>query len=143
MVENGGWEESKKNPEVRRFLQVLGTEAVRDHLGEQSWVQALQNQLVKDGQMDDFLGFGGIELSKDARVVITDVRFPNEADWVARYGMILKVVRPNYDNGMDLSHPSEAFVSTLTPNAVVINDGSFADLYDQVEKAMANAMVRW
>lgn len=41
LVRADGWEAAKMNPEVRRFLQALGTEAVRDHLGEDAWIRAL------------------------------------------------------------------------------------------------------
>lgn len=110
LVSNFGWEYAKSNPEVRRFLQVLGTEGVRDHLGEDSWVNALELEVRKSGAK---------------RVVITDVRFPNEANWVhSRGGRLIRVVRLNpdgtdFENGVDKTHPSEKFVDTLPDDALI------------------------
>jgi len=67
-----GWDKAKENTEVRRFLQVLGTEAVRDHLGQDAWVDALDKKLNED------------EVTRDNDVVITDVRFHNEAQFIKR-----------------------------------------------------------
>lgn len=116
VVEASGWEVAKTFPEVRRFLQVLGTEAVRDIIGEDSWVQALERAIVESGAKD---------------VVVTDVRFPNEAAFIRRHnGVIIGVERPNFDNGVPTDHPSEANVEALVWAAdyVLNNDGTLADL---------------
>lgn len=110
VVKDFGWEYAKSNPEVRRFLQVLGTEAVREHLGQDAWVHALELEIAK---------------SAARRVVITDVRFPNEAEWVhSRGGHLIRVVRLNddgtaYDSGVDRTHGSEKYVESLPADAVV------------------------
>jgi len=59
------YEGAKEIDEVRRLLQKFGTEVVRDHLGENVWVDHLFNRANESGL--DF-------------VIITDVRFPNEHD---------------------------------------------------------------
>jgi hypothetical protein len=107
LVQDQGWDEAKKNPEVRRFLQVLGTEAVRDHLGQDAWVEALDKRLNDDG------------LKRSDNIVITDVRFPNEAAYIHRNGGELwRVIRYEslgmtpFDNGLG-DHPSEAFIDSL------------------------------
>jgi hypothetical protein len=104
-VDRGGWEEAKKNPEVRRFLQVLGTEAVRDHLGEDSWVRALEKSWIESGVEN---------------AVVTDVRFPNEAEWIHRQGgTLVRIRRVNpgdwtiFNNGLGFDHPSERHVAAL------------------------------
>jgi hypothetical protein len=114
MVEYGGWESAKRDPEVRRFLQVLGTEAVRNHIGEDSWVRATERAIAE------------ARMSGDAdRVVITDVRFPNEAAWIfAQGGKLVRVnrVEPDgsqFDNGLPIDHVSEKFVTTLTADYVI------------------------
>jgi hypothetical protein len=126
-VEQSGWEGAKTNAEVRRFLQVLGTEGVRDHLGADSWVKALELKLKADNP---------------ARAVITDVRFPNEAAWVKANGglmvrvkrMVLTELEPQdgfrrvnlsaFDNGLPPDHPSEANVATLPVDIELLNDGT-------------------
>jgi hypothetical protein len=89
-----GYKSIKVGPEIRRLLQRLGTEAGRQTLWDSIWIDAaLAN--VPD----------------DAKVVVTDCRFPNEAQAIKDRGG--KVVRINRkDVGPTLSadgtaHPSE------------------------------------
>lgn len=138
LVQDQGWDEAKKVPEVRRFLQVLGTEAVRDHIGEDAWVTALENQITEDG------------LLNSGKVVITDVRFPNEADWVHSIGGVLwritRYANPDYfdhtpfDNGIGTDHPSEKYISSLPANRE-IKAHSLDDLRREVRKAMTEVRV--
>ena len=118
------WDQAKKAAEVRRFLQALGTEGVRDHIGEDAWVQAVEQQLVRKGLVKYAYFPAEGSLVDDAHVVVTDVRFPNEAAWVQRMGgKLLRVKRvawgpygeePSpYDNGLGADHPSEKFVDDL------------------------------
>lgn len=130
VVRTHGWEFAKQEPEVRRFLQVLGTEGVRHHLGDDSWVKACGKAFLADG-VD--------------RVVITDVRFPNEADYVRNVcgGVLVRVtrwdwvkaalpphgtVRARFDNGLGTDHPSEQHIATLPVDFEVDNDGDVTDL---------------
>jgi len=129
LVDELGWEGAKQNPEVRRFLQVLGTEGVRDHLGPESWVDALESKLLKAGVLEDMwdptLG--------DTDGVITDVRFPNEAAAVTRWGgQVWRVHRPEFDNGLGVDHPSEAFVAELPVSAVLFNTDGLRDFEEMV-----------
>lgn len=116
VVGTHGWEGAKREGEVRRFLQVLGTEGVRDHIGEESWVNALALRLEQDGC---------------ERAVICDVRFPNEAAWVHRMGgVMVRVMRVDpetslpFDNGLGVGHASEALIDKLPYDVLVANDGT-------------------
>jgi hypothetical protein len=107
-----GMDGAKQYPEVRRFLQVLGTEAVRDILGTDSWLRALWNTMAVDPEQ---------------RYVISDVRFPNEEEFVHVRcdGMVFRVHRVNedgteYDNGIGVTHPSEMHVATLDVDADLV-----------------------
>lgn len=74
---------------VREFLQKLGTDAIRDGLHENAWV----NALFADYKQGD-------------NWIITDVRFPNEIDMVRKYGGI--TVRVNRQGISPVNaHPSE------------------------------------
>jgi hypothetical protein len=121
-----GYESAKSNfPEVRRFLQALGTEAGRDVLGETVWVDAAVRRAQELGNP----------------CVFTDARFPNEADAVrANGGVILHVVRPSLvpDPSVD-AHPSESLQESILADATVYNARSFLDLYDEVDRKVA----RW
>lgn len=127
IVAQVGWEQAKQHAEVRRFLQVLGTEGVRGHLGDNAWVDALHHKLL---------------VEKPEAVVITDVRFPNEADFIhALGGKLVRVKRfvrrplaggdgwadfefAAFDNGLPPDHPSEANVPTLDADVEMLNDGT-------------------
>lgn len=107
-----GYEKAKVlYPEVRRFLQDLGT-GVRDTVGENAWVAALTKQLMPG-----------------VKYVITDVRFPNEAKAITNVGgEVWRVVRPGFDNGLGTDHPSEAFIAELPDQATLVNMGTVEDL---------------
>jgi hypothetical protein len=112
LVADYGWEEAKQYAEVRRFLQVMGTEGVRDHIGEDAWVQATAREIVG---------------AKAERVVITDVRFPNEAAWIfSKGGKLIRIMRTNedgspYQNGLGTDHVTEKYVSGLPADYIVSN----------------------
>lgn len=124
LVEYAGWEEAKKEPEVRRFLQVLGTEGVRDHLGTESWVNATGKAIAEAGLPD---------------TVITDCRFPNEAQFIRREGgILLRVIRPDFDNGLPAGHPSEEHVDLIKVDRTIVNEGTLRELVDQVDGLAAD-----
>lgn len=102
ILENNGYEYAKTIPEVRRFLQRLGTEGVREVLGDDTWIRALD--------------FAARE-SKARLVVVPDTRFQNEADYIEEEGELWGVKRPGFDNGLDTSHPSESYVATAYSRA--------------------------
>jgi len=115
-VDHVGWEKAKKVPEVRRLLQVLGTEAGREVLGEDIWVNTVLNKIH---------GGGG-------NSVITDCRFPNEAAAVKHSGgFVVRVER----EGLDAvnAHASETSLDGWPFDVTVSNNRSVQAL-DQVAK---------
>lgn len=92
VIDQYGWDGYKETPfgaEIRRLLQRLGTEAGRETLWDSIWVDA---------------AFAG--LPDDAKVVVTDCRFPNEAEAVkSRGGVMWRIERRG--NGPANNHPSE------------------------------------
>lgn len=110
LVMTHGWEEAKRIPEVRQFLQDLGV-ALRETLGEDIWIRALERT------MSDY----GI-------YVITDVRFPNEREWIKQHGgVIIQIQRPGVGRVND--HESENLVH---PDGIVYNTGSPEELGERV-----------
>lgn len=128
LVSEYGWDEAKLFPEVRRFLQALGNEA-REVLGPDVWVEAVRGEAsraVVDGQ----------------DLVFTDVRYPNEADFIRELsGQLWLVRRPNFDNGVDPNHPSERQVEELGAPYVVYNRGTLDDLRKSVDWMLPEAYV--
>lgn len=127
VVKWGGWERAKDiYPEVRRFLQRLGTEGVRDHLDQDAWVRAWS---VKVGCISDA-----------GDVVAADVRFPNEAAAVIRGfgGEVWRIERPDLvDPSRAAGHVSEAGIPDHLITLTIVNDGSLDDLASAVADALA------
>ena len=117
---------------VREFLQKLGTEAMRDGLHTNVWVNALfadYKPVVKEWD----------ELGNDTLVqypnwIITDMRFPNEMEAVVkRKGITIKVVRPGTITG---EHPSETALDDAYFDHVISNNGSLEDLVEKVKQIL-------
>lgn len=123
LVDAVGWDEAKKIPEVRRLMQATGTEAGRQIIGDSVWID---------------LTIGKASGARNG--AIQDVRFPNESDAVhAAGGVRWRIERPNFDNGVDKNHPSEAFIASLPVDIVLINDGTVKDLCDKVDYLVSGA----
>jgi hypothetical protein len=109
-----GYTDAKgKFPELRRLLQVFGTEVGREMFGEDFWIQQFENKVQFVLQKQD--------------VVITDVRFPNEVEAVRRLGgIVARIHRPGFDavNG----HVSDTGVADLSVDIVIHNDSTIEDL---------------
>ena len=117
LVDQYGWEIAKKSTEVRSLLQRLGTESGRDQLGQNIWVDTLFNQ------------------SDAPWLVITDVRFPNEAAEIKRRGgTIIRVNRNGY--GPINDHNSE--IAYTDQDILLENSGSPEDLLDNFMEAYRN-----
>lgn len=94
IVEREGWEAAKTIPDVRLFLQRLGTEVGRA-LSPNVWVEQLHKQWMANG---------------GPPLVVSDVRFDNEAEFVKHYGgIVIEVHRPSLKE--DDAHASEQGIS--------------------------------
>lgn len=120
LVDASGWDDAKRNTEVRRLLQRFGTDFVRNVIGPDIWVTIARAKIIH------FMNV------LKTNVVVTDVRFENEADMVTSMGgKVYWVMRP----GTSISqHASE---STITPGSscisgVIDNSGNLGDLVGSV-----------
>lgn len=111
-----GWEEGKKIKEVRRLAQVFGTECCRETFGNDCWVKIARRSVVE-------------HLESGLRVVMTDVRFPEEANMIHELGgIVVRVVRPGV---MPLNtHASESGLAGY--DKILYNDGTLEDLHKKV-----------
>jgi hypothetical protein len=90
---------SEWNMSVRDFLQKLGTDAIRDGLHTNAWVNALMADYKKIDYNDD-------EQPEYPNWIITDTRFPNEAQAIKDAGgLVIRVDRPGVKPINN--HPSE------------------------------------
>jgi hypothetical protein len=112
----------------REFLQRYGTESHREIFGYDFWV----NQVlpVPDHYVDYI---------KNQKLVISDVRFDNEAARVRQYGgKIIEIVRPSLADVKD-SHVSE---QTPEPDFQLINLEDLCDnLYNALDEFMESEVV--
>jgi len=109
---------------VRDLLQKLGTEAMREGLHTNVWVNAL---------MADY---HPIKLSQDnpSYWLVTDTRFPNEAEAIKeRGGLLLRIERPGTSTG---SHASETALDDYPFEYVIVNDGDLNDLINKVRELL-------
>jgi hypothetical protein len=111
----------KLYPEYRRLLQKLGTEGIRA-IDSEFWVKAALLEILK--------------LPREARVVFTDVRFPNEADML-HYKLgsglytteLWQVDRPVGRTELVAAHSSEEHVGNMGEQIKVRNNGLIPDLH--------------
>lgn len=109
MEEFGG-----KSP--RQMMQTLGTEWGRNLIAEDVWLTCAKKALA----------------NADHGLVIADVRYENEAQWIRDHGgVIVHIQRPGAEKVS--SHASEAGVAIAAGDLVVLNDGSLNELYANVD----------
>ena len=119
LVDAYGWEEAKQSNEVRYLLQETGTTA-RTMFGLDVWLDSLFATIPETDS-----------------VVITDVRFTNEAERIRSMGGVLyRVKRPGVYPAND--HISETDLDDYPFDAVLLNDGSVVDLQGEVMIAMGD-----
>lgn len=106
---------------VRELLQKLGTDAIRDGLHPNAWV----NALMSDYKSQKFSGYiGDTRQDMDAsKWIITDTRFPNEAKAIKdRGGFVIRVDRPGLEPIN--SHPSETALDKWDFDYRIDNSGT-------------------
>lgn len=111
------WAEVKEYAEVRRLMQVLGTEVGRNQFDPEIWVKIAERKITSTMSV--------------GHTVLTDVRFPNEARLIKRHGgTLVRLTRPGY--GPVNEHVSDRASESWTYDYQIINDGTVADLHRKV-----------
>lgn len=116
-VSEFGWDQVKEDfPEVRSLLQRHGV-AMRNHVGEDVWVDAVARKIRRIS----------------GPVVVTDVRFPNEADLIEETfgGVLARIVRPGLVSTD--THISETALDGRTAHVVVTNSATVAYLHREAD----------
>lgn len=123
------------NVTPREVLQVVGTDLFRltlpqfiPQIGNQIWTRTLERQLQQERLQNPRQSF-----------VVTDVRYPNEAEVVHRFGGILmRVERPDLTSGLTLggqsfaAHLSETAMNNEPSDLLIRNNGSIDQLFVNV-----------
>lgn len=117
IVDKIGWDRAKTEwPEIRRLLQVMGTEVGRMLFGPNVWVNIADKKML---ELADY--------------VITDVRFANEAEFIHSVGgIVVKVER----QGVKAVNTHSSEVLDFEVDFTVPNNGSLEDLYTQVDQLL-------
>jgi len=119
---------------VRKLLQFVGTELFRNNFDKDIWVKLLSKQIRE---------------SKSNNIVITDVRFPNEQNYLMNLNSdgsnsanikFIQVKRSGCQGDVGIgNHESEAY--ELSGDYVLNNDDGFDSLFSQVDSIM-NEIIR-
>lgn len=97
----------------RHALQTLGTEWGRGHIRESIWLDVARSHIEK------------------GNVVVSDVRFDNEAELIKELGgIVIQVERGDAPDVLD--HASEKGVHFHLVDYLVQNDGTISELEDKV-----------
>lgn len=101
----------------RHLLRTLGTEWGRDCVHPTLWL------LIWHARISGY-----------SKVVVDDVRFPNEAESLRQRGGVLwRIDRPDHQRAAE--HRSDDALADWTFDRVIVNDGTLAELASQAEAA--------
>lgn len=133
-VYNSYYKDIIPNYTYRTLMQRVGTEAMRDMIHEDVWVNALLQDykpidLENRSSMGNVLDYSNC---KWPNWLITDLRFDNEARAVVeRNGYIIQLDRNS--NQVD-NHASEQLISPILVNWFVGNNGTLEKLYNKLQQ---------
>lgn len=124
-----GMEDRRKHYTIREFLQRLGTEAIRNGIHENAWVNALFADYKCPCN-----NCRPVECNQMPSWIIPDVRFPNEYDAVKQHGgIVIRVTRPD---GALMDHPSEVSLDGHSFDYTINNNGNLLDLKIKVQNIL-------
>lgn len=146
-IEMFGYDEAKvRFPEMRRLMQVYGTEVVRQRVAADYWTEKLKRRIHSEQQL---------MFSRHTVSLVTDVRFENEAlCWpgirspeempdAPCYQILIYVRRPSLES--DDNHSSESFSWLLNPDpfhgyTVWLDNTDDREKFVQKAENLANAL---
>lgn len=118
------WDKLKEIPEIRRLLQVFGTEVGRDLISKDIWLNLLYEDLILPA-------------------CVCDIRYDNEAEFIKNFegSFIIKIENPRITKINN--HRSERGINPKLIDFVVENSGNLDDLevglFNILEKRYLNA----
>ena len=115
------WFVPDESGKYRELLQKVGTEVIRNSYSPTFWIGALT-----------------LQMSKYKDCVITDVRFPNEKDFVEGRGYAVLVDR---DTGLQDTHCSEKALDGAEWSYIIDNNGDKGMLREQVSDLYGELLI--
>lgn len=110
---------------VRELLQRLGTDAMREGLHENTWVNALMSDYIETYDITT-------DVTAYPNWIITDTRFPNEAQAIKDAGgIVIRVDRPGVK--AINSHPSETGLDNWNFDYKIMNGSDITSLMFSLE----------
>lgn len=102
----------------REFLQTIGQWA-RKKTNSRAWINALERKLA----------------ATTDTVIISDVRYPNEAEWIkSKGGIIIRINRDIPRDPQVMAHESETALADYTGfDYIIENNDDLAALYSQLD----------
>lgn len=136
-----------RTPRVRKLLQVLGTDVARD-FDPDIWVNKTKERIsswMKRG-VDLYDHTAHPRDDMERYVVISDIRFPNEAKMLHDHprGYVLHLKRETTLDGEAAKHASETCVGDIPEKyfyATVDNNGSVKELHTKLAEIYADIQV--
>lgn len=111
-------------PTMRRALQTIGTEWGRQQIHSELWLALAEQRIAA---MSNWLSMD--------RIVISDVRFENEADFIRQKGGVVIHIQP--ENRTHNTHASESGVCIGSADFALPNIGTLAQLYRNTDALLA------
>ena len=119
----------------RQIAQFMGTEIFRNTFGADHWIRVLTNRLNNEYLTPED---GAYEVGDT--VVISDVRFQNEYDWIIEnQGVIIHLTRPGADGNIGIpGHASEQKLKLHNAERTYscVNDGTISQLHQKIASLM-------
>lgn len=110
----------------RRAMQLMGTEYGRQMLRDDLWIHMAKIRLDE---------------TRKEGLLVTDVRFENEATWIRENGgLLIHLERPGLQSVA--AHASEAGVEFVEGDMVVVNSGSMDALQVHAQVLVTNLRLR-
>jgi len=107
----------------RELMQTLGTQWGRDLVHRDIWCRHMDWRIQP-------------HLCRNAPIVISDVRFIDEAQFIhSRGGQIWRVLRPGAETTPHSDHTSEQESQRIVADVELINDGTIDELFERVDAA--------
>lgn len=106
----------------RRLLQTLGTEWGRNFVHPDIWIRIMEDKLQNK-----------FDITRHSSYVISDLRFPNEAEWVRKIGGLVVRVHRNHEVNV-AKHVSEEGFPMLPQDIRISNDGTIEQLCQQAPR---------
>ena len=115
----------------RQFLQVFGSEVCRDYMpkvlpnmqlnGVTLWARLFEKYMIEN---------------PNCNIAVSDVRFIDECNIIRKHGgLVIRIERPGQSNNSGI-HTHQSETQKITPNVVVYNNGSLADLHRKLDIIM-------